>query len=71
MSSDLEACAYLCVCLEHAPVQIVGNFPAVLHLRYHVLEGRPTVQVGLRNKRRGGNLEPLSGLLTPHHRRSI
>lgn len=35
--------AYLCVCLEHTPVEVVGDLPAVLYLRNHVLEGRPTV----------------------------
>lgn len=33
---------YLCVSLEHAPVEVVGDLPAVLHLRHHVLEGWPT-----------------------------
>lgn len=33
---------YLCVSLEHAPVEVVGDLPAVLHLRHHVLERWPT-----------------------------
>lgn len=37
---------YLRVCLEHSPVQIVGDLPAVLHLRHHVLESWPTGRRG-------------------------
>lgn len=43
---------YLCVRLEHTPIKVVRDLSTVLHLRHHVLEGRPTASERCNQRRR-------------------